>query len=307
MKKRYYFLITFVALLIWLLTGGNYTDSENNPIKKITKTTGLYLLGKRKIWTFDKHIEYYNSKGQLTRNDWYNGEDSIHWSYIYAYYPFDSLYKISWLTGSDLSVQKITEYKYDSLHRLIKKTESSVNKRTNDTTVYEIDRYYYDSLGRNHHSIMKHFSTPDTTTSFFLKNYNTSGKVIQKIHQTRTNQQNREKYITTYTYDERGFIKYEFGGLSNDSLYYKTNDKGQVIEKKEQYGDFVRTCDKYWYDEYGNEVKTFLDIDSGHTYDFIYDKNNRLLIEYRPWSFFGLLRAGVKYDDEYYVELMPCT
>lgn len=288
--------MVFVA---WIWVGDNTTDTENKPIKKVTEIKGLYLFGKRKVWTIDKSEEFFNSKGQLTEHLFYNNDGTCESKYLYKYTSFDSLEKIIWLTGEHLTPQQIEIWTYDSSKRKNKKLlyEITNAKIQPDTFLYEKEIYQYDTANRLYKTTSKSYYSE----SIYIKTYtfNYEGFIISDTFYTES-KYDTSTDVTNYTYNSLGHIRTEFGGLSHDSMYYQTDSKGRIIEKKEQYGNFVRTCNKYWYDERGNQIKSFLDINDGYTYEYKYDKNNRLLKEYRAGGFLFILKYCVIYKYEYY-------
>ena len=295
-RKTYIYSLIIIIILAWFFSGFVNIETKHIPIKKITKTNVLYLFGIKSIWSFDKTVEHYNRIGLKTREDWYRG-NNIHWSYIYEYTTFDSLKRVTWLTGNSLSPQKITNFKYDSSNRLIEKNDSSIDKKTKETTIYDKDIFYYDSLGRNYKTEMKHIGKKSTGISTFIEYYNPENKIISRLHISFDS----SEYLTTYKYDKNGYLKNKFGGLTNDSIYYKTNEKGQITEEITK--NNVPEKNEYYYDENGNKIKTILDVNKLHNeYEFIYDKNNRITKELRPKTLFGFIRGGVEYEFDYYLE-----
>lgn len=300
MRPKIIFGIAFIGFLLWILSGDLKQKAENRPIKKITETTGLYLFGKRKIWTFSKSEKIYNQTGKLIEHLFYDGKNCDN-KYLYAYTEFDSLVKSTWLTGKDLTPQDLKIWTYDSLNRKYQNLEFEISKIELDTFLNEKTTWYHDNNGKRYKTIVEHFSNryPTTEVIIMTDNFDNAGLIISDTFYS-ANQFDTSIYITQYTYDSLHHIKTKFGGLSNDSIYYQTNNKGQIIEEKQQYGNFVRTCNKYWYDEKGNKIKTFLDIDNGHTYKYEYDDYHKLIREYRPGSFLFILSPCVIYEYEYY-------
>lgn len=300
MQKRFIILILVSAFALWTFTGAQPKETENRIIRKITAQTALFLV-KRKVWNLDKSVELYNRKGLITEQQFYDGStcDS---KYIYTYNNFDSLSQVIWLTGESLSPQKIELFNYDSLQRKVQNLTYEINKKTGDTTLYERTTWFYDSSNRPYKTIVEHLNTTDSLTThvnIMTDTYDSRKLVIADTFVSKT-KEGASTYITNYQYDDKGHILRKFGGLTGDSIYYKTNKVGRVVEEKEQYGSFVRTVHRYWYDDNGNEIKTYLDYDGGHTYEFVYDKNNKLLREYRPGNFMLLFRPVVTYKYEYY-------
>lgn len=301
MRPKIIFGIAFIGFLLWILTGDLKQKAENRPIKKITKTTGLYLFGKRKIWTFSKSEEIYNQSGKLIEHLTYDGKNCED-KYLYAYTEFDSLVKSTWLTGNDLTPQDLKIWTYDSLNRKYQNLAFEISKIDSDTFLHEKTTWHYDQNGRRYKAIIEHFSNryPRTEMSTIMTdNFNTNGLLVSNTHYSASHF-DTSTYITQYTYDANNHIKTKFGGLSNDSIYYKTNERGQIIEEKVQFGSFVRTCHKYLYDGKGNKIKTFLDFDNGYVYEFEYDNFNRLIKEYRAGNLLFILKPCVTYEYEYY-------
>ena len=295
-RKTYIYSLITLFILIWFFSGFVNIETKNNPIKKITKTNVLYLFGKKSIWSFHKTVEHYNKTGQKTKEEWYNG-DRIHRSYIYEYTEFDSIKRRTWLARNKTLPQGLTDYKYDDENRLTEIIESSIDRETKAMRVYDKDYFYYDSLGRNYKTEMKHIGKESIGTTTFIEFYTPQNKLNTRIHISFDS----SEYITTYKYDSNGYSLNEFGGFTNDSIYYKTNEKGQITEEITK--KYFPEKNEYYYDKKGNKIKTILDVDNlHHQYDFIYDKNNRITKELRPWTLFGLIRGGVKYDFNYYLE-----
>lgn len=299
MKKRHYILISLLlTFTAWLLTGNFYKDTENKPIKKRIQKTGIFLFGMRNIWTISSNIEIYNRKGQIIEDQvFYNG-NSCESKYIYKYNEFDSLQKVIWLTGKDLTPQKIEIYHYDNNKRPVQQLVYEISKLKPDTFMCEKTTWFYNDENRKYKTIITHYSKEYPSSAgitTMIDSFNEHGLVVADTFKSTSG-----VYITNYTYDISGHIKTKFGGLTNDSIHYKTNKKGQIIEEMEKSNDFISQHNKYWYDQNGNKIKTDLEIDNGRTYTFKYDKHNRILKERLSGNFLYILMAFNEYSYEYF-------
>lgn len=299
MKIRHYILISLMlTFTAWLLTGNFYKDTENKPIKKRIQKTGIFLFGMRNIWTISSNIEFYNIKGQIIEDQNFYKNNVCDSKYIYEYNVFDSLQKVVWHTGKDLTPQKVEIYTYDNYKRPFQKLVYEISKLKIDTFMYEKTTWFYDIKNRKYKTVIENYSKeyPSTTgITTMIDVFNEKGLVVSDSLISTSG-----AYITKYTYDKYGHKKTKFGGLTNDSIYYKTNKKGQVIEEMEKSNDFVSSKNKYWYDQNGNNIKTILDIDNGRTYTSKYDKNNRLLKERLSGNFLYILMAYNQFSYEYF-------
>lgn len=300
MQKRFIIPVLALAFTLWVFTGDQPKETEHGIIKKVTEQTQLFFV-RRKVWNLGKSVELFNIKGQISEQQFYDGS-ICNSKYIYTYNNFDSLGHVIWFTGESLTPQKIELFKYDSLKRKVQNLTYEINKITQDTTLYEITTWFYDNVNRPYKTIVEHLNGNDsvaTLVNIMTDTYDKRSLVIADTFVSKT-KEGTSTYVTNYQHDDKGHILSKLGGLSGDSIYYKTNKMGKVIEEREQYGSFVRKVHRYWYDENGNEIKTYLDYDGGQTYEFVYDKNNKLLREYRPGSFMLLFRPVVTYKYEYY-------
>jgi hypothetical protein len=286
------------VFLLWLVIDNNDNNSSTRPVKKITKASALLLGGKIPIWTFGKSVAEYNVKGQLLSTSYYNSQvcDS---KYVYTYTPFDSLQQTVWLTGERLQAQRIERQVYDSLNRLHQKLVYQINLKA-DTTLEEKTIYLYNHKNQRVKSVNHLFNTADTsvTTAVFAYHYNPQGRVVTSAFTFRALYIPTSTTLTHYSYDPKGrrLTKLEEKG---DSIYYIRNGKGQLIEERKRSYPLTLT-DKYWYDERGNKIKTYLDIDEGHIYEYAYDSQNRLRKAFSPGSFLFLLKGFETYTYEFY-------
>jgi len=298
MKKKIIVGPAFILFLTWIFTGAIIPESENKPIRKITQTTGLYLFGLRRIWEIDRTEKWYNRKGKITEMIFYDGS-TIHSKYSYRYTEFDSVAEVIWYTGEDLSPQTIERFTFDSLRRPFREFLYDIDKKISDTTLRTLTTKYYDSQNRNFRTTIQDISKEYPASNYTLTmidNYDENGFLISDT--TRSG----DVYIATYSYDKNGFIKTKFGGMLQDSIYYKTNDKGLILEEKKMaHGDVV-TCDKFEYDDRGNKISHFLDRGNGkgHTYRWIYDNHNKLVKESLSGGIPYILEAWDNYQYEYY-------
>ena len=193
------------------------------------------------------------------------------------------------ISGNNLPPANIKEYKYDDFNRLIEESDSRIDKKTKEPTIWNKDIFYYDSLGRNYKNEIYGYT--------FLQYYNTENKIISSLFITPD-----DSSRSNYKYDKNGYLRHKYGGLTKNNIFYKTNEKGQITKKttNSYLGDEV---DEYYYDKNGNKIKVISDADNSHrVYDIIYDKNNRITKELSPWALFGLIRGGVEYEFQYYLE-----
>lgn len=297
MKKKLIWTTLLIAFLAWNFTSDIFVVTEPRPIRKVTEITALHLFGKRRIWTLEKSEEVFNQKGQTIEQLFYDGNvcDS---KYIYAYSEFDSLKRVVWLTGKNLTPQKIEIWTFDSLNRKFQNLVYDVSKVEPDTFMSEKTTWYYDKFGREYKTVIEHFSDmyPDSEgTTIFTDIHNDRGQIV-----STTMSSYGASNVTKYTYNEKGHVILKTGGLMDDSIVYVNNDKGKVLEEREVKNGLTLHCDKYWYDDKGNKVKVYLDNEGGHTYEYIFDKNNRLIKAYRPGSFLFILKPCVTYGYDYY-------
>jgi hypothetical protein len=218
---------------------------------------------------------------------------------VYSYTPFDSLQQTIWLTGEQLHGQRMDVNEYDSLHRLHHQLVYQINLDA-DTSLEEKTAYFYNQKNQPVQTVHRIFNRQDTsvTTSVFAYCYNPQGLVATRAHTFRAQYIPTRTTTTQYSYDSKGHLlaKLEESG---DSIYYIRNVKGQLIEKRHPTHPLTLT-DKYWYDEWGNKIKTYLDIDEGRIYEFAYDSQNRLRKAYSPGSFLFLLKGCETYSYEFY-------
>jgi len=299
MKKRQYILTSLLLIFtVWLLLGNFQNDTENKPIKKRIQKTGFFLFGMRNIWTISSNIEIYNKKGQIVEKQLFYRKNVCKSKYIYEYNVYDSLQKVTWYTGKDLTPQQFEIYSYDNYKRPFQKLVYKISKLKPDTFMYEKTNWYYDNENRKYKTVIEKYSRENPSSSgitTMVDVFNEKGLVIADTFNSTSG-----IYVTKYTYDKFGHIQTKFGGLTNDSISYKTNIKGQIIEEMEKSNDFVSSINKYWYDKNGNNIKTILDIDNGRTYTSTYDKNNRLLKERLSGNFIYILMAYNQYRYEYF-------
>jgi hypothetical protein len=295
--KKLIWAIVFIAFLTWNFTSDIFVVTEPKPIRKVTATRAWHLFGKRKIWTLGKSEQVFNQKGQTIEQLFYDG-DVCNSKYVYTYNEFDSLETIVWLTGRNLTPQKIKIWTYDRLNREFQNLVYEVSKAKPDTFMSEKTTWYYDKLGREYMTVIEHFSDlyPESAGVTTMTDvYDAKGQVISSIFSST-----HETNETQYVYNERGFVKLQTGGFMDDSILFETNYKGQVLERKEIKNGVTIDQHKYWYDKNGNEIKTFLDNEGGQTFEFKFDKHNRLVKEYRPGSFLFILKPCVTYSYDYY-------
>ena len=305
MKRHYIIFSVILLFLIWLLTGNIIKESENKSIKKIQATSGLYLFGMRRVWTESSNIDFYNEKGQLLESEYFNNGNKCDSKHVYEYNSFDSLTKVVWLTGVNLTPQKIETYSYDSLRRPFQNMVFEIRKLKLDTFLYEKTTWYY-SLNRKYKSVIENFSKEYPSSEHvttLIDIFNKKGLLVADSFLTEYKEAGvgSELYITKYSYDKSGHIRSKFGGLTNDSIYYRANEKGQIIEEKEKQGNSIKSLKKSWYDRNGNEIKTsYKDIENNDTYTSRYDKSNRILKERLSGNFLYILMAYKEYHYEYY-------
>jgi hypothetical protein len=299
MKFKTTTIIILIGFSIWGLTGGSPKETENKPIKKITETKGLCFGGKRKIWTLDKSEKMFNQKGQLIDYRFYGRR--IDSKIVYAYNEFDSLVKATHFDEA-LKIEEIYNYTYDNQNRHLTDVNYRIDTRNGDTTYTRKTTWYYDEYGRQYKKIIetdeKYIGQRYIPTHTVIKTnvFNLKGLIIRDTYYSKSDT-TRFTNITEYLYDEKNNRIAKFGSAS---IYYKRNEKGQLVEEYLKNKDYTRTKAKYWYDERGNKIKTFLKIDDGLTYEFQYDKNDKLIKEYRPDSFLLFFQICVIHEYEYY-------
>ena len=301
MKKRLYIIIGLLLIItVWIFSGNIYNDTKNLPIKKRIQTTGIFLFGMRKIWTVKTQITTYNRKGQKIEDQFFENNDEFEEKYIYEYNEFDSLKKVVYLIGYELTPSKFEIYKYDNFHRPIQQLFYEISGEKKDTFMYESKSWKYDIKGRKFKTIFYTYNKENPTVfgiMSFVDVYNDKDLVVSDTFITPN-----DKHISNYNYDKYGHKKTKFDGLMNEYVFYKTNKKGQIIEEMSKSNDFISDHNKYWYDKNGNKLKTVYNLGTSdeHTYTFKYDKNNRILKEKLSGNFLYLFMAFNEYSYEYF-------
>jgi hypothetical protein len=300
MKFKTTIMIILIGFFIWGLTGDLPKETENKPIKKITETSGLCFGGRRNVWTIRKSEQIFNPKGQLIEYNFY-GRNILRSKILYTYNDFDSLIRTEHF-DSTLKIEEIETYTYNAQKKHLTDIYYKINTISGDTNITEKTTWYYDALGRRYKKRIEtdeyYVGTPHNPTHTRVKIdvFNSQGLIIRdtfySIRDTMTSTD-----ITEYLYDEKNNRIAKFG---SDSIYYKRNEKGQITEEYLKDKDYSRIKAQYHYDERGNKIKTLLNIDDGFLYEFVYDKNNKLVKEYRPDSFLLLFQFCVIYDYEFY-------
>jgi hypothetical protein len=300
MKFKTTIIIILIGFFIWGLTGDLPKETENKPIKKVAQTHGLCFGGRRNVWTVRKFEENFNHKGQLIEYRFYS-RGVLVGKTIYAYNDFDSIMRTEKFDREN-KIEEVDEYTYDTRKRHLTDIHYKINTISGDTNITEKTTWFYDALGRRYKKQVEtdeyYVGTPHNPTHTMVKTdvFNSQGLIIRdtfySIRDTMTSTD-----ITEYLYDEKNNRIAKFG---SDSIYYKRNEKGQLIEEYLKNKDYTRIEAQYHYDERGNKIKTLLNIDDGFLYEFVYDKNNKLVKEYRPDSFLWVFQFCVIYDYEFY-------
>jgi hypothetical protein len=297
MKRKSILIIILGLFLVWLFWNDYSISDSNRPVKKITQTTGLHLFGLKRVFTVSKSIKIYNPDGLLIEWSHFDG-DLCDSKYLYEYNDSDQQISEVWLTGNNLTVQRIERRIYDNLNRNTQILLYEISKVHPDTFLYEKTTYYYDSLNRNHKTTIEHLSNmyPSSQyTAVFLDSFDTNNlRVFQKYIAGSTS-------ITKYYYDARRNLIAESGGLLSDSIFYTRNEQGEIL-KEDRFKDGTKISTKNnWYNKDGYIIKTTnSDSDYGSTFTYQYDKRNRLVKESLTGGIPLIIKPYYTYEYEFY-------
>lgn len=314
LKRKKIVISILILFLIWLSSGEKPTETKNRPIKEKISLSGWYFFGFRNLFTTEKTIERFNRNGNIIEQIFFYNGDSCRERIVYLYTPFDSLEKTIWFTGNPLTPHKFENILYDSLKRPLQNNEYEVRYRGGkiDTFLNEIKTHFYDINNKNYKTVINQFEEnylpPDYVKPYRKSSggeiktvkFDDNGRVISDTLRTIFDKDfggKDEFEITNYIYDKKGFLKAKF---SKDSLYLQRNIDGKVIKEYEKNGNFTRQEKENTYDKFGNLTETWLNIDEGLNYRYIYDKNNRVIKEYRPGSFLLAFFPVIIYKFTYY-------
>ena len=294
MIKRSIYIIIFAAFITWLFSNDYSISDSKRPIKKITETIGLHLFGLKRIFTVTKSVELYDTRGLLVDHSYFDGEVCVS-KYVYEYDDSNQQIGEVWLTGNSLTAQRIERRLYDNQNRNTQILLYEINKVYPDTFLYERTTYYYDSLNRNHKTMIEHFSDmyPSSQyTAIFLDSFDTKNLRVSQKYITW------DTAITNYYYDTQRNLTTESGGLLSDSTIYIRNEKGKIV-KEERFKDGAKVSTKdIWYDKNGNKIKTTNSDRSSFTY--LYDNRNRLVKESLTGGILFIITPYATYEYEFY-------
>ena len=244
--------------------------------------------------THKKELYKYNNDQKLIENSYYSN-DSLKRRILYWYDNKGNLLRDSYF-DNELSID--TEYEYNHIGSLIKKTENYVNKYMKFVELYKYDAKNrlilitrgegilkdipFKNVYKNNLLIESYDDRDDEELHIFYsyKNKKLINKVISKSLFMGCYYDYIKKKIL---YDEKGRIKKSFDYKQNKierTYTYYYDNKDRVIKT-----ELLYTGDKkeYWIDNYdtvGNLIETIYKNDNYRDKDsYTYDNNNNLLLK----------------------------
>ena len=242
--------------------------------------------------THKKELYKYNNDQRIIENSYYSS-DSLKRKILYWYDNKGNLLRDSYF-DSELSID--TEYEYNHIGSLIKKTENYVNKHMKFVELYKYDAKNrlilitrgegilkdipFKNIYKNNLLIESYDDRDDEELHIFYsyKNKKLINKVISKSFFNGCYYDYIKEKIL---YDEKGRIKKSFDYKQNviERTYtYYYDNKDRIIKT-----ELLYTGDKkeYWLDSYdtaGNLIETIYKNDDYRDKDcYTYDNNNNLL------------------------------
>lgn len=191
---------------------------------------------------------YYDKKGLLISEDWYDKKDRMIATFEYQYTEFDSITRIKEMNGYD------NNYLITNISYIDKNIQSKLNYWSDDSQNFSLTLYYYNNFKKNKEQYLTEEGISYENYFYFNKDGLISKKIIhkptvwskfdsisyyQKMDSIGTffcstiNKYNQKKElieINTYTEPNYNSDSELYG-----KTYYKYDEKGNCIEEKTKY------------------------------------------------------------------------
>lgn len=295
--RRFVFYCLLGGIVLWLIYfNAFYPKTQNKPVRVRTEYSQTFLLGRIAFFTYGKEKRYYNRLGQITQVDKYNYVGDVSSRELYSYNAIDSVSRYLTFYGTDLEWSQEIRYEYNSHHDPSRSIRRS-NHYEKDTVIYSIDEYFYDTLNRLERTRSTFFSD-DTTVHETTNRYDRNGRKIEQDYQALP-PADPGLTVTKFFYKDDGKLELVVDS-EGDSTFFTYEEHGWVTEVRHSQNGFEGYNEKNSYDARGNLVRVSTGADSESIRDYVYDENNRLIMEFGGWTQYYLFRSGSRYEYEYY-------
>ena len=253
----------------------NY-QNNSEMYRSIKTKSGYTFFGGKYLWVISSSCEKYDENGNIIkdiaehspdREYKYNSAGLLDSIFTYdkkAFQSLETFYYMDTLKTKELvfgwvkgewKLENARTYSYDDQNRLISISGVSYTPSM-DTGSYSYSVITYGKGYQKKERNSVYISSIDT-----LRRYNTEQKFIK---------------------DGKVVLKVED---DKDSIIYDYNDKGYLVSEVRTNGS-IKQENKFKYDDSGNRIESFVDIDDGYLTSFEYDKFDRLVREKRTGGMF---------------------